>query len=275
MEKNKNKIIEEQPFLIKLKNYIKNLFDFSKYKKTTILYIAIFVVLIGISLFLLYYNYFIDNLFLFRLVVEWFVIPIYKIGIIGIFLFLAIMAIQGLIVPIPSEIILIATGMIWGLIIGGLMGIIGSMIAGLLCFYISKKGGRPLTEKIIGENALNMADNVIQKYGYRVIIIARFIPIISFDVISYASGVVNMDVKKYSLGTLIGSIPRAFFWSWLGALLPIDPSINFDELDLTIIYEPALVFNNILLLILGTFLIMFLINYLLSIYWKKKGKNRN
>lgn len=272
MEKNKNKIIEEQPFLIKLKNYIKNLFDFSKYKKTTILYIAIFVVLIGISLFLLYYNYFIDNLFLFRLVVEWFVIPIYKIGIIGIFLFLAIMAIQGLIVPIPSEIILIATGMIWGLIIGGLMGIIGSMIAGLLCFYISKKGGRPLTEKIIGESALNMADNVIQKYGYRVIIIARFIPIISFDVISYASGVVNMDVKKYTLGTLIGSIPRAFFWSWLGALLPIDPSINFDELDLTIIYEPALVFNNILLLILGTFLIMFLINYLLSIYWEKKGK---
>ncbi|MBA7695970.1 hypothetical protein ES703_104612 [subsurface metagenome] len=61
MEKNKNKIIEEQPFLIKLKNYIKNLFDFSKYKKITILYVVIFIGLIGISIFLLYYNYFIDN----------------------------------------------------------------------------------------------------------------------------------------------------------------------------------------------------------------------
>jgi len=273
MEKNKNTIIEEQPFLIKLKNYIKNLFDFSKYKKITILYVVIFVVLIGISLFLLYYNYFIDDLFLFRLVVEWFVNPIYLLGIIGIFLFLAIMAIQGLLVPIPSEIILFATGMIWGWIIGGLMGIIGSMGAGILCFYISKKGGRPLAEKFIGESAISMADNLIQKYGYRVIIIARFIPIISFDVISYTSGLVDMDAKKYTLGTLIGSIPRAFFWSLIGDLLLIDPPINLE--DLTLIYEQALIFNSILLLILGTFLIMFLINYLLSIYWKKKGKNKN
>ena len=273
MEKNKNKIIEEQPFLIKLKNYIKNLFDFSKYKKTTIIYIVLFVILIGFSLFLLYYNYFIDNVFLYRLVVEWFVNPIYLLGIIGIFLFLAIMAIQGLLVPIPSEIILFATGMIWGWIIGGLMGIIGSMGAALLCFYISKKGGRPLAEKFIGESAISMADNLIQKYGYRVIIIARFIPIISFDIISYTSGLVDMDAKKYTLGTLIGSIPRAFFWSWLGDLLPVDPPINLE--DLTLIYEQALIFNNILLLILGTFLIMFLINYLLSIYWKKKGKNKN
>lgn len=272
MEKNKNKIIEEQPFLIKLKNYIKNLFDFSKYKKITILYVVIFIGLIGISIFLLYYNYFIDNIFLYRLVVEWVVNPIYKIGIIGIFLFLAIMAIQGLLVPIPSEIILFATGMIWGWIIGGLMGIIGSMCAGILCFYISKKGGRPLAEKFIGESAISMADNLIQKYGYRVIIIARFIPIISFDVISYASGLVDMDAKKYTLGTLIGSIPRAFFWSWLGDLLPVDPPINLE--DLTLISSQALIFNNILLLILGTFLIMFLINYLLSIYWKKKKKNK-
>ena len=59
-------------------------------------------------------------------------------GIIGIFLFLTIMAIHGLLIPIPSEIILIATGMIWVWFIGELMGLIGSMIAGLLCFYLSK-----------------------------------------------------------------------------------------------------------------------------------------
>jgi len=275
MEKSKNKIIEDQPFLIKLKNYIKNLFDFSKYKKTTILYIVLFIVLIGISLFLLYYNYFIDNVFLYRLVVEWFVNPIYEIGIIGIFLFLAIMAIQGLIVPIPSEIILFAAGMIWGWFIGGLMGIIGSMAAALLCFYISKKGGRPLAEKFIGVNALAMTDELIHKYGIGAIFVARFIPFISFDVISYTSGLVDMDLKKYILGTLIGSIFRAFFYSWLGDFLPVDPPINLEKLDLTLINAQALIFNNILLIILGVLLVMFLAYYLINIYWVKKKIDNN
>ncbi|GAG85872.1 unnamed protein product, partial [marine sediment metagenome] len=123
------------------------------------------------------------------------------------------MAIQGLLVPIPSEVVLLATGMIWGWFFGGIMGIIGSMAASLLCFYISRKGGRPLAKKFVGESGLNMADNLIKKYGITAIIISRFIPFISFDVISYASGLVDIDVKKYSIGTLIGSIFRAFFYS--------------------------------------------------------------
>ena len=49
------------------------------------------------------------------------------------------MAIQGLLVPIPSEIVLLAAGMIWGFWIGGIMGIIGSLAAGILCFYIRNR----------------------------------------------------------------------------------------------------------------------------------------
>ncbi len=52
------------------------------------------------------------------------------LGFWGIFLFIGIMAIQGLIIPIPSEIVLLSTGMIWGILWGGIMGIIGSMAAG-------------------------------------------------------------------------------------------------------------------------------------------------
>ncbi|MBY9007059.1 MAG: TVP38/TMEM64 family protein, partial [Candidatus Lokiarchaeota archaeon] len=172
----------KQSFTVKFKNYVRNLFDFSQLDKKTILYIVIFVFLIVISVVLLYYNYFVDKTFIYTLVAEWFVNPIYELGFIGIFLFIAVMAIQGLLVPIPSEIVLLATGMIWGWALGGFLGIIGSMSAALLCFYVSRKGGRPLAKKFVGENAINMADGLIQKYGIKVIIISRFIPFISFDV---------------------------------------------------------------------------------------------
>jgi len=254
----------------KLKKYVKNLFDFSTYDTQTKFYIAVFLFLFAISLYLLYYIYFVDPTFLYRIVVEWFVNPIFLLGIIGIFLFIAIMAIQGLLVPIPSEIVLLAAGIIWGFIMGGIMGVIGSMAAAILCYYVSKRGGRPIAEKFIGVSALNMADDLIQKYGTGAIVVARFLPFVAFDPISYASGLVEMDIKKYSLGTFLGSIPRAFFYSWLGASLGIRPPIDFDELPLAQIEAQAALFNNILLIILAVLAVMFVAYYLFSKYWEKK-----
>ena len=152
------------------------------------------------------------------------------------------------------------------------MGVIGSMAAALLCFYVSKRGGRPLVKKFVGENAIDMADDLIQKYGIKIIIISRFIPFISFDVISYASGLVDLDVKKYSIGTLIGSIFRAFFYSIWGALLGFSPPI--DTTDVQLIESQAGIFNVVLLIVLVVLVGMFLAYYLLSKYYEKKKQER-
>ena len=267
---------DKQPFSAKLKKYFKNLFDFSDYDVKTILYIIIFVVLVAVSLFLLYYIYFIDETILYRFVVEFFVNPIYSLGILGIFLFIVIMGIQGLLVPIPSEVVLLAAGMIWGWFLGGIMGIIGSMAAASLCYYISKRGGRPLAEKFVGKETIDIADEFIQKHGIKAIIITRFIPFIPFDVISYTAGLVDMDVKKYLIGTLIGSIFRAFFYATLGALLfmryDLTLPLDFDELPLDVIKEQSNYFNAILLVILAALALMILFYFLLIKYLEKKSQ---
>ncbi len=269
-------IDDSQNFSSKLKKYLKNLFDFSNYDAKTIVYIILFIVLIIISLVLLYFIFFIDNTILYRFVVEFFVNPVYRLGVIGIFLFIAIMGLQGLLVPLPSEIVLLATGMIWGWFLGGLMGIIGSMAAALLCFYVSRRGGRPLAEKFVGEKAIDIADDFIRKHGIKAIIITRFIPIIPFDVISYTSGLVDIDVKKYLIGTLIGSIFRAFFYATLGRLLfmrfDLTLPLVFDTLPRNVITEQSNYFNMILLIILAALGLMVIFYYLLM---KKLEKKRN
>ena len=267
-------------FSFKLKKYIKNLFNFSQYSFKTILYIILFVALVVVSLWLLWYLYLGGGeTLLLTLVVDWFVNPIFALGFLGILLFILIMGIQGLLVPIPSEIVLIAAGIIWGVIIGGIMGVIGSMAAAILCFYISRKGGRPLAEKFVGKSGIDMADDFIHKYGMGAIIIARFLPFVAFDPISYASGLVDIDVKKYSLGTLIGSIPRAFFYSWLGSFLlesqGLTPPIDLDALDFQVIEELSLYFNNVILIILGILVVMFIAYYITSKHYEKKKSHKN
>lgn len=264
---------ENQSFSTKLKNYFRNLLDFSQYDKKTILYIIIFIFLIIASLVLLYYIFFVDSTILYRFVVEFFVNPVYSLGILGIFLFILIMAVQGLLVPLPSEIVLLATGMIWGWFLGGIMGIIGSMAASLLCYYISRKGGRPLAEKFVGKKAIDIADDFISKHGMKAIIITRFIPIIPFDVISYASGIVDIDLKKYSIGTLIGSIFRSFFYATLGALLflryGLTLPLDFETMPWDVIVAQSTYFNTVLLIILAALVLMFILYYVLI---KKLGK---
>lgn len=260
-------------FTTKLKNYLKNLFDFSQLDTKTILYIIIFIVLIAFSVFLLYYNYFVDDTFIYILVAKWFVNPIWDLGFIGIFLFIAIMGIQGLLVPIPSEVVLLATGIIWGWFLGGIMGIIGSMAAATLCFYVSRRGGRPLAKKFIGEKGIDMADDLIHKYGIKAIIASRLVPFISFDVISYASGLVDIDFKKYSIGTLIGSIFRAFFYSVLGVLLGFSPPI--DTGDVAQMKSQAGVFNWVLLVVLAVLALMVIAYFFTAKYYDKKRQEIN
>jgi len=273
MDNDKNNTKNKEPISVKLKEYFKNLLDFSNYDAKTIFYMIVFLFLFVISVYLLYYIYFVDQTFLYILVIEWFVNPIIRLGIWGYFLFILVMAIQGLLVPIPSELVLLASGMIWGFWIGGIMGLIGSMAAGLLCYYIAYKGGRPLAEKFVGESALNMADHFIEKYGTGAIFIARLLPFIAFDPISYISGVLKYPIKKYTLATFIGSIPRAFFYAFLGAALmsnkPGEP-INLSEIPFEKIEAQAALFNNILLIVMGVLVIIFVAYYVFSIYWEKK-----
>lgn len=273
MSDTQDNVIEKKSSSSKFKNYFRNIFNFSQYDKKTILYIIIFTVLVLLSLFLLYYIYFVDGTILYRFVVDWFVNPIYYLGFVGILIFIIVMGIQGLLVPIPSEIVLLATGIIWGIFGGGVMGIIGSMAAALLCFYISKKGGRPLVKKFVGDKAIDLADNFIHKYGMGAIIVARFLPFIAFDPISYASGLVDMDVKKYSIGTFIGSIPRAFFYSWLGSILGISPPVDWATLPLEEIEAQSAFFNNVLLIILAILVVMFVAYYFTSKYYSKKAES--
>ncbi len=276
LDDNDEHLEDKQSFSEKLKKYFKNLFDFSNYDAKTIVYIIIFIVLIVASLVLLYVIFFVDNTILYKFVIICFVNPVYNLGIIGIFLFIAIMGVQGLLVPLPSEIVLLATGMIWGWFLGGLMGIIGSMAAGILCYYVSKRGGRPLAEKFVGEKAIDIADEFIRKHGIKAIIITRFIPFIPFDVISYTSGLVDIDIKKYSIGTLIGSIFRAFFYAALGWLLfmrfNLTLPLDFYTLPFNVIIAQSNYFNAILLIILAALALMIVFYYLLI---KKLEKKRN
>ncbi len=130
---------------------------------------------------------------------------------------------------IPASVMDMAGGLLFGLIKGGILAIIGSLINYTLCFFMARSLLRDSVQRIVDEklseswkHRLEHADG---KEGTLLLIIARIIPVIPTTIISYAFGLSAMSYKRFILGSLIGVITNLLAFTNLGekALTPGTP----------------------------------------------------
>ncbi len=248
--------------------------------KKRIVLVAFFVILVIISVAVLI-MIIIDKTFLFEIIRDYFLAPLVRMGYWSIFLFLALMIIQSLIVPIPSELVLLCGGMLYGIWLGLLVGVIGSVLSGVVTFYIANKGGRPILESTgdhigFADRFVIAMDKWIEKWGVWAIIVGRAVPVVMFDPISYAAGISNIRWKQYTLATFIGSIPRSIFYAFLGVKLL---SGNAPEYILTLTQEQFEAasgqFNMIFFIIFGVLILMLIVASITGHIIQKKSEKVN
>jgi uncharacterized membrane protein YdjX (TVP38/TMEM64 family) len=207
---------EDQPGLI---SRIKESLNFKKMSRGKAIYTLVFLAIIAIMVFLYVYTYLIDNTLLTRIIVLLFVIPVTSIGGWGVLLYFGIMALQCIVAPIPSELVQVVGGLIFGVTWGSILSLIGIMITSFIGYNIAIKGGAHVVAAAIGPHNVNLLEKFITKYGIWAMIIGRGIPIVPFDLMTYGAGLVNMKKRDFIIGTLVGAIPRSIFYAWIGSIL--------------------------------------------------------
>ena len=136
-----------------------------------------------------------------------------RYGILG---FLLSMILQAIIAPIPGEALMVIGGAVFGSLSTIVIGEIGGCIGALVCFLIARKGGRTLVIKMICRKGLEFADNWFKRHGFYAVLLARLIPFIPIDAISYGAGLTAMNLKSFFVATAIGMLPRVIFYSYIG-----------------------------------------------------------
>lgn len=169
--------------------------------------VAVFLLVVGASVGL-----FIFPELLYRLLL-W-VVESFRVG--GPPLLFVAMIVQALAIPIPSEFVLICGGAAFGFLRGWLVGALGSVVAAFIGFYISRKGGRSVALRFVGERGIEFADNWFNRWGVWAVLLGRIAPFIPFDVISYSAGLTQMKFRSFMVPTVIGTLPRALFYAFLG-----------------------------------------------------------
>ena len=85
------------------------------------------------------------------------------------------------------------------------LSFLGSVMGGMVAFYLAKRFGRPLVKKLVGQEALEKIDEFAAVVGWRAFFILRLLSSNYFDYVSYAAGLTKMSAWAYFIITFFTS----------------------------------------------------------------------
>ena len=162
-----------------------------------------------------------------------FILEMYDgVGYLGV---AAAVALETIVAPIPSEVILPMagwkvsqsaadvsiveplTGQPWNLPLAVALATAGSLVGAIVGYYIGAWGGRPLLDRFgryvgIGPADLDRADRWFERWGGWAVFFGRMVPLVR-TFISYPAGISRMPMGRFVLFSALGSLP------WNAALI--------------------------------------------------------
>lgn len=129
-----------------------------------------------------------------------------------------LMIVQAVLAPLPSSPVTFVNGLVFGPWWGGLLSWASALVGAGICFWLSRRFGRPLAERLVSRGALEWSDGFFTRFGVHAVLLGRLLPVVSFDVVSYGAGLTGMSFSVFMLATAIGMIPGTLLYSYLGHL---------------------------------------------------------
>jgi len=127
----------------------------------------------------------------------------------------SLMIAQSVILFLPAFPIFVVNALAFGLGWGVLLSWSSAVAGSVVCFSIAKTLGRPVAQRLVNKIHLETADAALKRYEKYIILLFGFIPVISFDVISYAAGLTLLTYWEFIPLVCIAQIPSALFYSLL------------------------------------------------------------
>jgi uncharacterized membrane protein YdjX (TVP38/TMEM64 family) len=126
-----------------------------------------------------------------------------------------LMVAQSVVLFLPAFPIFVVNALVFGPAWGFFLSWGSAVTGSIVCFSIARNLGRPVVQRLVNPAHLETADRVLKKYEKYVILLFGFVPVISFDVISYAAGLTLLTYGEFILLLLVAQVPSALFYTLL------------------------------------------------------------
>ncbi len=118
--------------------------------------------------------------------------------------------------PVPSSLVMIAHGALFGIAIGSALSLVGSVGATLFGFWVGRRGG-PTLERLVSADEKRRADALLAKWGALAILVTRPLPLMA-ETTAILAGASPMGWGKAALAGFLGCVPMCVLYALTGAL---------------------------------------------------------
>ncbi len=133
---------------------------------------------------------------------------------------------SDVVLPIPATVVMSALGIIYGAVLGGLIGAVGSMSAGLAAYGAARLIGKRAAVFLVGERDLERARSFFERAGGWAVVMSRPLPMLP-EVVACLAGMAGMPARRFVPALACGSLPLSFIAAALGALGAERPWLAF------------------------------------------------
>lgn len=121
-----------------------------------------------------------------------------------------------LVMPVPATSVIAALGMIYGFVLGAVIGAAALMSAGLLAYGLVRVLGRPMAVYLSGgDDKLQSLEAFFEQNGAWAVVLTRGLPMMP-EVLSCLAGLARMGLSRFALALAIGSVPIGTVFSAIG-----------------------------------------------------------
>ena len=135
-------------------------------------------------------------------------------GIFSYIVFFILCSFRSLLI-LPCGLFSTLGGLLFGPVKGSLITLAGFTAGSLINFYLARLLGKEWADRFT-RGKIRKVDQVISRNGFLSILLMRLIPIFPFDVVSCVGGLSRIKAGSFVLGTLVGSVPGVFIYTFLG-----------------------------------------------------------
>lgn len=123
----------------------------------------------------------------------------------------------------PKPVLAIASGLLFGILPGLAIAVVGFTAGALIAFFAARLLGRRSGVRWVGSGRLGVLDAVFARDGLAATLVLRLLPVIPFAVSNYGAGVTAVAPSSFAAGTALGLVPTTVLAATLGdAALDLD-----------------------------------------------------
>lgn len=118
---------------------------------------------------------------------------------------------------VPGPLLAAASGFLFGPVLGTVVTLCSTATTAMVAALVGRRAGRDSARTLVGAEWAGRIDDQIKRRGLWAVVGQRFVPGISDALASYVFGAFGIPLWQMVIGAFIGSAPRAFVYTALGA----------------------------------------------------------